>query len=213
MNRRRQRPLRRRLKTQPSGSGEGQDWAKALIKRAAPGALLALGVAMAIGFGLFFSFAARNTRPKKSGITTGRARTEREHIVSATTPSPVPIEKESRTNAVPPNQDLVHSGTILAEDSAHDRSPVPTPVPTAAPLSQPTASVSDNRSRDLKRSGVDRKSVERERREAERKRSRLEAMYQKHEISSEDYKKGQDEYKNEIAKYRNAVSGAESTNE
>ncbi len=115
MNRRRQRPLRRRLKTQPSGSGEGQDWAKALIKRAAPGALLALGVAMAIGFGLFFSFAARNTRPKKSGITTGRARTEREHIVSATTPSPVPIEKESRTNAVPPNQDLVHSGTILAE--------------------------------------------------------------------------------------------------
>jgi type IV secretory pathway VirB10-like protein len=213
MNRRRQRPLRRRLKTQPSGSGQRQDGAKALIKRAAPGALLALCVAMAIGFGLFFLFAVRNTRPKNSGITTGRAQSESEHIVSTTTPSPLPVEKESRTNPAPPNQDPVHSGTILAEDSAHDQSPVPTPVPTAAPLPQPTAIVSDNRSCDLKRSEVDRKSVERERREAERKRSRLEAMYRKHEISSEAYKKGQDEYKNEIAKYRNAVGGAESTNE
>jgi hypothetical protein len=213
MNRRRQRPLRRRLKAQPSGSEQRQERAKALIKRAAPGALLALGAAMAIGFGLFFLFAARNAQPKKSEITTGRARSESEHAVLATTPSPVPVEKESRTNPAPANQDLVHSGTTLAEDSAHDRSPAPTPVPTAAPLSQPTAIVSDNRSRDLKRSEVDRKSVERERREAERKRSRLEAMYRKHEISSEAYKKGQDEYKNEIAKYRNAVSGAESTNE
>ncbi len=204
MNRRRQRPLRRRLKTQPSGSGQRQDWVNALIKRAAPGALLALCAVIAIGFGLFLLFAARNTRPKKSGTT---------HIVSATTPSPVPVEKESRTNPAPVNQDSVHSGTVLADDSAHHRSPEPTPVPTAEPLPQPTAIVSDNRSRDLKRSEVDRKSVERERREAERKRSRLEAMYQKHEISSEAYKKGQDEYKNEIAKYRNAVSGAESTNE
>ena len=204
MNRRRQRPLRRRLKTQPSGSGQRQDSANALIKRAAPGALLALCAAIAIGFGLFHLFTARNTRPKKSGIT---------DIVSATTTSPVPVEKETPTNPASANQDSVHSGTILAEDSAHDRSPVPTPVPTAGPLPQPTAIVSDNRSRDLKRSGVERKSVERERREAERKRSRLEAMYRKHEISSEAYKKGQDEYKNEIAKYRNAVSGAESTNE
>ena len=69
MNRRRQRPLRRRLKTQPSGSGQRQDSANALIKRAAPGALLALCAAIAIGFGLFHLFAARNTRPKKSGIT------------------------------------------------------------------------------------------------------------------------------------------------
>ncbi len=164
MNRRRQRPLRRRLKTQPSGSGQRQDWVNALIKRAAPGALLALCAVIAIGFGLFLLFAARNTRPKKSGTT---------HIVSATTPSPVPVEKESRTNPAPVNQDSVHSGTVLADDSAHHRSPEPTPVPTAEPLPQPTAIVSDNRSRDLKRSEVDRKSVERERREAERKRSRF----------------------------------------
>src|SRR5260221_13037616 len=98
MNRRRQRSLRRRLKTQPSGSGQRQDWAKALIKRAAPGTLLALGEAMAIGFGLFFSFAARNTRSKKSGITTGRARTEIKEIVWATIQSPLPFEKERRTN-------------------------------------------------------------------------------------------------------------------
>jgi hypothetical protein len=204
MNKRRHRPLRRRLKAQPSDSGRRRDSAKALIKSVAPGALLALCAAIAIGFGVFYLFTLRNTRSKNSGKT---------QIVSATTPSPLPIEKETPTNPASANLDTAHPGTIVAEDLAHDRSPPPTPVPTAAPVPQSTAIVSDNGSRDVKRSEVDRKSVERERREAERKRSRLEAMYQKHVISSEAYKKGQDEYKSEMAKYRSAVNGAESTNE
>jgi hypothetical protein len=204
MNRRRYQQLRRRVKAQPSDSGPRWGSAKALIKKVALGAVLGLCVTIAIGFGAFYLSTQKTTQPKSSGDA---------QIVLATTPSPVPVEKESRTSPTPTKPDIADSGTIAAEDPAHDRPPLSTPVPTAAPVSQPTAIVNDNRPREVKRSEAERKSVERERRQAERKRSRLEAMYRKHEISSEDYKKGQDEYKNEIAKYRSAVNGAEPTNE
>jgi hypothetical protein len=183
-----------------SRSERRPDPAKALAKKVAPGVLLALCAAVAIGFGLFYLFGPRNTQPKNS---------HNSQIVAVPTPSPV--KKEA--NPAPANLDSGHSGAIVAEDSAHDQAPAPTPVPTAAPLSQPTAIASDTSSRDAKLSEAERKSVERERREAERKRSRLEAMYRKHEISSEAYKKGQDEYQSEMAKYRSVVNGAESKNE
>jgi type IV secretory pathway VirB10-like protein len=197
VNRRRNRPLRRRLKAQPSDSGRRRDSAKAWIKRVAPGALVALGAAVAIGLGVFCLFALRNTRSKNS---------EKTQIVSVTTPSPV----GKAPNPALANLDTVHPGTIAAEDP--NRSPLPTPVPTAvAPFPQPTAVVKDDGSRDLKPSEVERKSAERERRKAERKRSQLEAMYQKHVISSEAYKKGQDEYQSEMAKYRSALTGDDLT--
>jgi hypothetical protein len=201
MNRRRHQPLRRRLKAKIRNSAERQSVsAKDLIKKVAPGALVALGVAIAIGFGASHLFASRSSRAGNSGKT---------QIVAAATPSPSPVEKE--TNPASANLETVHPETVVAEDSA--RSPLPTPVLTATPLPESTPLVRDDRTHEVKRSEVDRKSVERERRAAERKRSRLEAMYQKHEISSEAYKKGQDEYQSEMAKYRSALNGGEPTNE
>jgi len=200
MNRRRHLPLRRRLKVRISNRERQSVSAKDLIKKVALGAFVALSVAIAIGFGASHLFASRSSRARNSGNT---------QIVAAATPSPSPVEKE--TNPASANLETVHPETVVSEDSA--RSPLPTPVPTATPLPQSTAIVSDNPAHDVKQSGVERKSVEKERRAAERKRSRLEAMYQKHEISSEAYKKGQDEYQSEMAKYRNALNGAEPTNE
>jgi hypothetical protein len=200
MNRRRHQPLRRRLKAKISNSERQSVSAKDLIKKVAAGALVALGVAIAIGFGASHLFASRSSRARNSGKT---------QIVAAATPSPSPVEKE--TNLASANLETVHPETVVSEDSA--RSPLPTPVLTATPLSESTPVVTDNRTHEVKRSEVDRKSVERERRAAERKRSRLEAMYQKHEISSEAYKKGQDEYQSEMAKYRSALNGGEPTNE
>ena len=200
MNRRRRQSLRRRLKAQPSDPGRPWGSAKALTKKVAPGVLIALSASVAIGVGAFFLFTLGNIRAKHSANS---------QIAAAKTP----VEKERRTNPASTNLDTAHSGSIVGAEPAPDRSPVSTPVPTAAPLPQSTAVVSDNKSRDVKWSETERKSVERGRRAAERKRSRLEAMYQKHEISSEAYKKGQDEYKSEMAKYRSAVTGPESTNE
>lgn len=204
MNKRRSRPLRRRPKTEPNDSERRPNSAKDLIKTVAPGALVVLGAAIAIGVGVFFLFKLKGTPSKNSGDT---------RIVAAATPSPVPVEKRDQTTPATTDMDAARSETIVTEDSNHDQSPLPTPVSTAAPVPEPTAIVGDNKARDVKLSEVERKSVERERRKAERKRSRLEAMYRKHEISDEAYKKGQDEYKSEIAKYRSAVTGAESTNE
>jgi hypothetical protein len=200
MNRRRHQPLRRQLKVKISNSERQSVSAKDLIKKVALGAFVTLGLAIAIGFGASHLFASRSSRARSSGDT---------QIVAADTPSPSPVEKE--TNLASANLEAVHPETVVPEDSA--RSPLPTPAPTATPLPQSTAIVGDNRTHDVRRSGPERKSVEKERRAAERKRSRLEAMYQKHEISSEAYKKGQDEYRSEMAKYRNALNGAEPTNE
>jgi hypothetical protein len=200
MNRRRHQPLRRQLKVKISNSERQSVSAKDLIKKVALGAFVTLGLAIAIGFGGSHLFASRSSRARSSGDT---------QIVAADTPSPSPVEKE--TNLASANLEAVHPETVVSEDSA--RSPLPTPAPTATPLPQSTAIVGDNRTHDARRSGLERKSVEKERRAAERKRSRLEAMYQKHEISSEAYKKGQDEYQSEMAKYRNALNGAEPTNE
>ena len=200
MNRRRHQPLRRRLKVKISKSERRSVSAKDLTKKVAPGAFLALGVAIAIGFGASHLFASRSARARNS---------ENTQIVAAATPSPSPVERE--TNPASANLETVHPKTVVSEDSA--RSPLPTPAPTVTPLPKSTAIVDDDRTHEVKRSGVERKSVEKERRAAERKRSRLEAMYQKHEISSEAYKKGQDEYQSEMAKYRNALNGAEPINE
>jgi hypothetical protein len=200
MNRRRYQPLRRRLKVKISNSERQSVSAKDLIKKVTLGAFVTLGLAIAIGFGASHLFASRSSRARSSGDT---------QIVAADTPSRLPVEKE--TNPASANLQTAHPETVVSEDSA--RSPLPTPAPTATPLPQSTAIVGDNRTHDVKRSGVERKSVEKDRRAAERKRSRLEAMYQKHEISSEAYKKGQDEYQSEMAKYRNALNGAEPTNE
>jgi hypothetical protein len=197
MNRRRHQPLRRRLKVKISNSERRSVSAKEWFKKVAPGAFLALGVAIAIWFGAIYLFTLRSTRARNSGDT---------QLVAAATPSPLPVEKE--TNSASTNLETARSGTVEPEASA-----LPTPIPTATPLPQSTAVASDNRTHEVKRSEVDRKSVERERRAAERKRSRLEAMYQKHEISNEVYKKGQDEYRSEMAKYRNALNGGEPTNE
>jgi cytoskeletal protein RodZ len=203
MNRRRGRPLRRRVKAQPNDSERRRDSEKALIKSVGPGALIALGVAIAIGFGAFFVFKSRSTAAKHSGNT---------QIVAAPTPAPSPVEKGEQTGPAPDNLDATRSGTIVAEESTQHQSPEPTPV-SSAPLPEPTAIVNDNKARDAKPSEAERKSIERERRKAERKRSRLEAMYRKHEISDEAYKKGQDEYKSEMAKYRSVMDGAGSVNE
>src|SRR5438105_4586554 len=200
MNRRRHQPLRRRLKTKMKDPERRHVSVKDWIKKVAPGACVALGAAIAIGFGVSYLFASRSPRTKNSGDTV---------IVGATTPSPSPVEKETAST----NIEAGHSETVVAEDSTLGQSPVPTPVPAATPLSQSTAVVGDARMHEVKRSEVERKNVERERRAAERKRSHLEAMYQKHEISSEAYKKGQDEYRSEMAKYRNALNGAEPANE
>jgi hypothetical protein len=204
MNKRRRRPLRRRLKTQPDDSERRRDSGRALIKSVAPGALLALGVAAAIGVGAFFLFNSRRTPSKNAGNT---------QIVAAATSPALPVENESQTGPVPANLDAAQSETSLAEDSTHLASPLPDPISTVSPLPQPTTLASDNKAPDLKLTEEERKDVERERRKAERKRSRLEALYQKHEISSEAYKKGQDEYKSEMAKYRSAIDGAGSANE
>ena len=200
MNRRRYQPLRRRLKVKISNAERRSVSAKDLIKKVALGAFLVLGVAIAIGFGASHLFTSKSPRARNSEDT---------QIVAVATPSPSPIEKE--TNPASANLGTVHPGTVVSEDSA--RSPLPTPAPTVTPLPKSTAIVDDDRTHEVKRSGVERKSVEKERRAAERKRSRLEAMYQKHEISSEAYKKGQDEYQSEMAKYRNALNGAEPINE
>src|SRR5258707_5823692 len=200
MNRRRHQPLRRQLKVKISNSERQSVSAKDLIKKVALGAFVTFGLAFAIGFGASHLFASRSSRARSSGDT---------QIVAADTPSPSQVEKE--TNLASANLEAVQRETVVPEDSA--RSPLPTPAPTATPLPQSTAIVGDNRTHDVRRSGPERKSVEKERRAAERKRSRLEAMYQKHEISSEAYKKGQDEYRSEMAKYRNALNGAEPTNE
>jgi cytoskeletal protein RodZ len=204
MNKPRRQSFRRRLKTQPNDSERRWDSAKALVKSVAPGALLVLGVTIAIGFGAFSLFKPGSTPPKDSGDT---------QIVAATTPSPLPAEKASHSSPTPDDLDAARSGTIVAEDSTHHELPSSTPVSTASPLPQPTAIVDDNKTGDVKLSEVERKSFERERRKAERRRSRLEAMYRKHEISDEAYKKGQDEYKSEMAKYRSAMDGAGSANE
>jgi hypothetical protein len=200
MNRHKHQPLKRRLKVKISNSERQSVSSKDLIKKVVLGAFVTLGVAIAIGFGASHLFASRSSRARSSGDT---------QIVAADTPSPLPVEKE--TNPASANLEPVHPETVVSEDSA--RSPLPTPVLNATPLPESTPIVTDNRTHEVKRSEVDRKSVERERRAAERKRSRLETMYQKHEISSEAYKKGQDEYRSEMAKYRSALNGAESTNE
>jgi hypothetical protein len=174
------------------------------MKRVAPSALLALGVAIAIGLGAFLVFKARSTVLKHS---------ENTQVVATTTPAPSPVGKGDQTGPVADNLDAARSGTIVAEDSTHDQSPASTPVSTASPFPQPSAVVNDSKARDVRLSEADRKTMEKERRKAERKRSRLEAMYQKHEISNEVYKKGQDEYKSEMAKYRSAIDGAGSANE
>jgi hypothetical protein len=174
-----------------------------LVKSVAPGALIALGVAIAIGFGAFFVFKSRSTPAKHSGNN---------QIVAAPTPAPSPVEKAEQTGPVSDNLDAPRSGTIVAEESTQHQSSVPTPV-SSAPLPEPTAIMNDNRAHDAKPSEAERKSIEKERRKAERKRSRLEAMYRKHEISDEAYKKGQDEYKSEMAKYRSVMDGVGSVNE
>jgi hypothetical protein len=200
MNRRRHQPLRRRLKVKIGKSERQSVSAKGLIKKVALGAFVALGVAIAVGFGASHLFASRSSRARNSGNS---------QSVAATTPSPSPVEKE--TNPASANLETGHPETVVSEESAG--SPLPTPVLAATPLPESTPIVTDNRTHEVKRSELDRKTVERERRAAERKRSRLEAMYQKHEISSEAYKKGQDEYQSEMAKYRSALNGAEPANE
>jgi type IV secretory pathway VirB10-like protein len=200
MNRRRRQPLRRQLKVRLRNPERQTVSAKDLIKKVALGAFVVLGVAIAIGIGASHLFASKNSRARNSANT---------QTVVAATPSPSPVEKETN----PASADLENGKpeAIVSEDSA--RSPLPAPVLTATPLTESTPSVTDNRTHEVKRPEVDRKTVERERRAAERKRSRLEAMYQKHEISSEAYKKGQDEYRSEMAKYRSALNGGEPTNE
>jgi type IV secretory pathway VirB10-like protein len=200
MNRRRRQPLKKRLKVRIRNPERQSVSAKNLIKKVALGAFVALGVAIAIGFGASHLFASRSSRARNFGNT---------QTVVAATPPPSPVEKE--TNPASANLETRQPEAVVSEDSG--RSPLPTPVLTATPLSESTPIVTDNRTHEVKRSEVDRKSVERERRAAERKRSRLEAMYQKHEISSEAYKKGQDEYRSEMAKYRSALNGGEPTNE
>ena len=200
MNRRRRQPLKRRLKVRIRNPERQSVSAKGLIKKVALGAFVALGVAIAIGFGASHLFASRSSRARNSGNS---------QSVAATTPSPSPVEKE--TNPASANLETGQPETVVSENPAG--SPLPTPGLTATPLQESTPSVTDNRTHEVKRPEVDRKTVERERRAAERKRSRLEAMYQKHEISSEAYKKGQDEYRSEMAKYRSALNGGEPTNE
>jgi type IV secretory pathway VirB10-like protein len=200
MNRRRRQPLRRQLKVRLRNPERQSVSAKDLIKKVALGAFVVLGVAIAIGFGASHLSASRNSRARNSANA---------QTVVAATPSPSPVEKE--TNPASADLETGKPEAIVSEDSA--RSPLPTPVLTATPLPESTPSVTDNRTHEVKRPEVDRKTVERERRAAERKRSRLEAMYQKHEISSEAYKKGQDEYRSEMAKYRSALNGGEPTNE
>jgi type IV secretory pathway VirB10-like protein len=200
MNRRRRQPLRRQLKVRLRNPERQTVSAKDLIKKVALGAFVVLGVAIAIGIGASHLFASKNSRARNSANT---------QTVVAATPSPSPVEKE--TNPASADLETGKPEAIVSEDSA--RSPLPAPVLTATPLTESTPSVTDNRTHEVKRPEVDRKTVERERRAAERKRSRLEAMYQKHEISSEAYKKGQDEYRSEMAKYRSALNGGEPTNE
>jgi len=109
------------------------------------------------------------------------------------------------------------NGTIAAEHSVSDQTPMPAvgPIATPAPVPQPEskAFVSDSEllregrpDSDRKAPKPVRKSLEKKRREAERKRSRLEDMYQKHLISSEAYKEGEKEYRSEIEKYRSGVN-------
>jgi hypothetical protein len=200
MNRRRRQPLKKRLKVRIRNPEPQSISAKNLIKKVALGAFVALGLAIVIGFGASHLFASRSSRASNSGNT---------QTVLAATPSPSPVETE--TNPGSANLETGQPEAVVSEDSA--RSPLPTPGLTATPLPESTPSVTDDPAHEVKRSEVDRKTVERERRAAERKRSRLEAMYQKHEISSEAYKKGQDEYRTEMAKYRSALNGGEPTNE
>jgi hypothetical protein len=200
MNRRRSLPLKR-LKIGP-GNGEGPADLKRTFRRIGlPGVVIASCIAVVIGLGIVCLFALRKSR------SPGR---DRPAIVLATATPPA-VNQKIQAGPTVITKDSARPGTSVAESTPHDVSPPASPVSTPTP--EPTAIASDNQSREIKPSEVERKNIERERRTAERKRSQLESMYQKHLISDEAYKKGQDEYKNEMAKYRNTLNGATSANE
>ena len=189
MNKLRDWPLIKRMIAQRSDTRWTWNSAKVLLKKAAPGTLLALCGAVAIYVTASSVFTRRTDASSKASMGGPPAQVKKDS-------QDPPAGNKDGIIMVPGTVrlDTNHHGAIAENNSAIDQTPAPvlTPVPTPAT--------------ERKTSVIDSEFLERKREEAERKRSRLEEMYQKHLISSGAYRKGEEEYKSEIEKYRSAVN-------
>jgi hypothetical protein len=188
---------------------------KVLVKKVAPGALLALLGAGAIYLIVSNGFTRRTVVSSKASVdvpaagvrkdSQGAPAGDKDRII--VTSGPVGLDANE-----------AHHRAIAENNSAIDQTPAPVLTPAPTPAVGRKAFAIDNeflerQQPDIERKNIERqpreaerKSLERKREEAERKRARLEEMYQKHLISSEAYKKGEEKYKSEIEKYRGAVN-------
>src|SRR6266436_694436 len=189
MNKLRDWPLIKRMIAQRSDTRLTWNSAKVLLKKAAPGTLLALCGAGAIYVTASSVFTRRTDASSKASMGGPPAQVKKDS-------QDPPAGNKDGIIMVPGTVrlDTNHHGAIAENNSAIDQTPAPvlTPVPTPAT--------------ERKTSVIDSEFLERKRTEVEHKRSRLEEMYQKHLISSGAYRKGEEEYKSEIEKYRSAVN-------
>ncbi len=185
MNKLRDWPLIKRMIAQRSDTRWTWNSAKVLLKKAAPGTLLALCGAVAIYVTASSVFTRRTDASSKASMGGPPAQVKKDS-------QDPPAGNKDGIIMVPGTVrlDTNHHGAIAENNSAIDQTR--TEVEHKNPERQPRQ--------------AERKNLERKREEAERKRSRLEEMYQKHLISSGAYRKGEEEYKSEIEKYRSAVN-------
>ena len=213
MNKLRDWPLIKRMIAQQSDTRWTWNSAKVLLKKAAPGTLLALCGAVAIYVTASSVFTRRTDASSKASMGGPPAQVKKDL-------QDPPAGNKDGIIMVPGTVrlDTNHHGAIAENNSAIDQTPAPVLTPVPTPATERKTSVIDSESLERKRTEVEhknperqprqaeRKNLERKREEAERKRSRLEEMYQKHLISSGAYRKGEKEYKSEIEKYRSAVN-------
>jgi hypothetical protein len=188
MNKLRDWPLIKRMIAQRSDTRWTCNSAKVLLKKAAPGTLLALCGAVAIYVTASSVFTRRTDASSKASMGGPPAQVKKDS-------QDPPAGNKDGIIMVPGTVrlDTNHHGAIAENNSAIDQTPAPVLTPVPTPATERT-------------SVIDSEFLERKREEAERKRSRLEEMYQKHLISSGAYRKGEEEYKSEIEKYRSAVN-------